>query len=145
MSDPSALKGLGCPRCGGMVPVPEGQAIVICPFCEMRSVVSGENGIRRYNVPLRIDQNQAETAFKKFISGNMAIAASAKRQAHITEVLVMHLPFWATWGLGLGWVFGQKKVSSGKNTHYEPREVKVLEEMTWNTAACEVGEFGVTQ
>ncbi len=57
----------------------------------------------------------------------------------------MHLPFWATWGRGLGWVFGQKKVSSGKNTHYEPREVKVLEEMTWNTAACEVGEFGVTQ
>ena len=145
MSENSPLKGLGCPRCGGMVPVPEGQAIVICPFCEMRSVVGGENGIRRYNVPLRIDQKQAEDAFRKFLSGNMAIAGSAKRQAKITEVLLMHLPFWATWGRGLGWVFGQKKVSSGDNTRYEPREVKVLEEMSWNTAACEVGEFGVNQ
>ena len=124
MSENSPLKGLGCPRCGGMVPIPEGQAIVICPFCEMRSVVSGENGIRRYNVPLRIDRDQAETAFKKFLSSNMAIAGSVKRQARITEVLLMHLPFWTTWGRGLGWVFGQKKVRSGDSTRYEPREIK---------------------
>lgn len=145
MTDQPPLKGLGCPRCGGMVPVPEGQAIVICPFCEMRSIVAGENGIRRYNVPLRIDHVQAEAAFHKFLSSSMAIAGSVKRQARITEVLLMHLPFWATWGRGLGWVFGQKKVGSGDHSHYEPREVKVLEEMSWNTAACEVGEFGVTQ
>ncbi len=36
------LQGLSCPRCGGMVPVPEGQALVICPYCEQRSAVSAE-------------------------------------------------------------------------------------------------------
>ena len=29
MPDKTALKGLNCPRCGGMVPIPEGQEIVI--------------------------------------------------------------------------------------------------------------------
>jgi hypothetical protein len=57
MSEPEALHGLGCPRCGGMVPVPEGQVIVICPFCDLRSVMQGERGVRRYQVPCRVDQD----------------------------------------------------------------------------------------
>lgn len=145
MNDKEALKGLSCPRCGGMVPIPEGQAIVICPFCEMRSVVRGENGVRRYQVPTRVDRAGAEAAFTKFLGSNLAIAGSVRREAKLTEVLLMHLPFWATWGRALGWVLGRKKVGSGKHRHYEPREVKVMQEMTWNTAACEVGEFGVNQ
>lgn len=145
MSTPEALKGLSCPRCGGMVSIPEGQAIVICPFCDMRSVVRGENGIRRYQVPNRIDRERAETAFRKFLGSNLAIAGSVKREAQLTEVRLMHLPFWATWGRALGWVFGEKEEGSSKHRHYEPREVKVVQEMSWNTAACEVGEFGVSQ
>lgn len=35
-----SLHGLNCPRCGGMVPVPEGVNLVICPYCSARSVVS---------------------------------------------------------------------------------------------------------
>jgi hypothetical protein len=145
MNEKDALKGLNCPRCGGMVTVPEGQAIVICSFCDMRSVVRGENGVRRYQVPNRIDRDSAEKAFKKFLASNLAIAGSVKNEAQLTEVIMVHLPFWVTWGRGLGWVLGRKKVDSGKNSHYEPREVKVVQEMTWNTAACDVGEFGVNQ
>jgi hypothetical protein len=48
-----------------------------------------------------------------------------------------------TWARVLGWVFGQKQVGSGDNKRYEPREVKIAEEMSWNGAACDVGEFGV--
>lgn len=145
MSTSDALKGLSCPRCGGMIQIPEGQSIVVCPFCDMRSVVQGENGIRRYQVPNRIDREKAEAAFRKFLSGSLAVAWSAKREAHLTEVVLMHLPFWATWGRALGWVFGQKEEGDSKHRHLEPREVKVLQEMTWNTAACDVGEFGVNQ
>jgi hypothetical protein len=43
----------------------------------------------------------------------------------------------------LGWVFGKKKVRSGDSTQYHPKEVKVAEDMHWNGAACDVGEFGV--
>lgn len=128
-----------------MVPVPEGQAIVICPFCELRSVVRGTNGLRRYQVPMRITQDQAEKSFQKFLSGNMAIAPTTRREAKLKESFIVHLPFWATWGRAVGWVFGKKQVGSGDHKRWEAREKKVVQEMAWNSAACEVGEFGVTQ
>jgi hypothetical protein len=143
MSDNDALLGLGCPRCGGMVPVPEGQVIVICPFCDLRSVVQGERGMRRYQVPCRVDQDAAVKAFKKFLSSKIAIARDCARVAQMDEVLMVHLPFWTVWGRGLGWAFGEKQTGSGDDKKYEPREVKVVEELGWNGAACDVGEFGV--
>lgn len=145
MSEKEALQGLNCPRCGGMVPIPEGQVIVICPFCELRSVVRGEKGVRRYQTPCRIDREQAIAAFRRFLSGNWAIARDATRQAQLEEAMLVHLPFWAAWGRGLGWTFGRKQVGSGNSKHYEPREVRVVEEMSWNGAACDVGEFGVSR
>jgi hypothetical protein len=42
-----------------MVPIPEGQAVVRCPFCDQRSLVRGERGLRRYQVPQRIEREQA--------------------------------------------------------------------------------------
>ena len=143
MAGQDALKGLNCPRCGGMVPIPEGQVIVICPFCDMRSVVRGEAGVRRYQVPLRVDRDQAEKAFHGFL-GNWAIARSVPREAKITEVFMAHLPFWATWGRVLAYVFGVEVHRDDKTTRRTPKEIKVLQDMTWNGAACDVGEFGVT-
>lgn len=144
MSAKEALTGLNCPRCGGIVPIPEGQAIVICPFCQQRSVVRGENGVRRYQVPNRIDRAAAEKTFRQFL-GNWAIAGSVKREAQLSEVFLMHLPFWATWGRVLGWVFGQEYEGSGKNRRLVPKENKVTQDMSWNGVACDVGEFGVSQ
>lgn len=144
-TEPDALQGLTCPKCGGVVPIPEGQEIVQCPYCELRSVVSGERGIRRYQVPCRVERPQAEQALQKFLRSHWAIAFNAQRQAQLTEAFVAYLPFWASWASGLGWAFGEEKVGSGDNEHYEPIEVKIAEEMSWNNAACDVGEFGVTQ
>jgi hypothetical protein len=138
-----ALQGLGCPRCGGMVPVPEGQAIVVCPYCEQRSVVSGERGVRRYQVPTRVDRAQAQTAYEKFLSSNMAIARDTRRKAQMVEAFLVHLPFWAAWGRGVAWAFGEQKVGSGDHQHYEPREKRAVKELSWNGVACDVGEFGV--
>lgn len=145
MSTGEALKGLSCPRCGGMVPIPEGQALVICPYCDLRSVVRGERGVRRYQVPQQTDSAQAENAFRGFLKGKIAIARGVAREAQISELFLVHLPFWAAWGRALGWAFGQKRVGSGDNKRYEPREVRVAEDMSWNGAACDVGEFGVNQ
>ena len=125
----------------------EGQEIVICPFCEMRSVVRGEAGVRRYQVPQRVDREQAEKAFRGFL-GNWAIARSVPREAKLNEVFVAHLPFWATWGRAVGWVFGKEQVGSGDHKRWEPREKKVVQEMAWNSAACTqpyAGEFVVTE
>jgi len=145
MSENDALQGLSCPRCGGMVPIPEGEAIVACPFCDLRSVVSGERGVRRYQVPTQITREQAEAVFKRFLSGNLAIARNAASRAQISEVLLVHLPFWAVWGQVATWLFGYRRVKNGDHYSNIPKEERVTETMSWNAAACDVGEFGVTQ
>lgn len=145
MAENEGLHGLNCPRCGGIVPVPEGVRIVRCSYCEMRSFVQGERGLLRYQVPQRVEQADAAARLQKFLSGSMAIAPAARRQARLTEALLVYLPFWTVWSTVAGWVFGEKKVGSGDDARYQPREVRQVREMTWNGAACDVGEFGVDQ
>lgn len=142
MSD-SALAGLSCPRCGGMVAIPEGQALVVCPFCQQRSVVSGERGVRRYQVPARVDRVRAEQACRDFLGSNLQMAAGLRQKAQISEVFLVHLPFWSAWGRGVAWAFGQESVGSGDRQHYESREKRVIKDLAWNQVACDVGEFGV--
>ena len=119
-------------------------AIVQCPFCDLRSFVKGERGLRRYQVPQKVDRQGALQALRKFFSSSLAIARDAPRQAQVSEAFLVHLPFWTVWSRTAGWVFGLKRVGSGDNKRYQPREVKIVEEMTWDGAACDVGEFGVT-
>ncbi len=145
MSEKDAVQGLTCPRCGGVVPIPEGQVIVCCPYCDLRSVVRGERGLRHYQAPCRTSRDQAISAFQAFLKRSMAIARDAHRTAQLSETFIAYLPFWAAWGRVMGWAFGEVKVSSGRSSHYEPREKRVVEEMSWNGAACDVGEFGVTR
>lgn len=137
--------GLNCPNCGGVVPVPEGQVIVQCPYCNLRSFVRGERGLLRYQVPLHMKREDAINALTDFLSSNRAIARGARKNARLSEAFVVHLPFWTVWARVAAWVFGKEKVGSGKDARYVPRENRVVQEMTWNGAACSVGEFGVSQ
>ena len=143
MSEPETTQGLTCPNCGGVVPIPEGQIIVRCPYCEMRSLVRGERGLRRYQVPQQTDQQAAFSALRKFLSSNWAIARDAGRRSQLQEAFLVYLPFWTVWSRLAAWAFGQEKVGSGDDSHYEPREVRVVQQVSWNGAACDVGEFGV--
>lgn len=143
MTEQRTLTGLNCPRCGGTIPIPEGQTIVQCPYCDLRALVRGERGARRFQVPCRVDQPAAAAKLGQFLSSKLAIAFNARAQAHLTEQFLAYLPFWTAWARVLGWVFGKEKVGSGKNERWEPRERKITEDMTWTGAACDVGEFGV--
>ncbi len=136
-------EGLNCPNCGGVIPIPEGFVIVCCPYCNLRSFVQGQRGIRRFQLPQKVQSAAAIQAMRQFLSKNWAIARGASRQAQVSEVFLAYLPFWAFWSKVMGWIFGQERVGSGDKAHYEPREVQVVDEMSWNTAACDVGEFGV--
>jgi hypothetical protein len=145
MSDTNSLTGLACPNCGGVVPIPEGQVVVKCHYCDLRSFVRGERGLRRFQVAQAVNRERAVSALRGFLSRNWAIARDANRRAQISEAFLAYLPFWAVWGRAMGWAFGQEKKGSGNDARYVPREVKLVEEMSWNGAACDVGEFGVGQ
>lgn len=144
MSEKDSLHGLTCPNCGGVVPIPEGLTIVRCPYCDMRSFVRGERGLRRYQVAQKIKREEAIAALRQFFGSNFAIARDAGRRAQLAESFLVYLPFWTVWGRVAGWAFGEDKVGSGDDARYEPREVRIVQEMSWNGAACDVGEFGVT-
>lgn len=145
MSASEALTGLNCPRCGGIVPIPEGEAVVKCPYCELASLVSGEKGVRRYQVSARVTIEQAQAALQNFLKSSLSIAPGVRREARVNEAFQVFLPFWTGWGRALAWGFGQKQVGSGDKKRWEARERKVMRDMNWNTAACDVGEFGVTR
>jgi len=82
MAKKDSLHGLSCPNCGGMVPIPEGQVIVPCPFCEQRSFVRGERGLRRYQVAQRVDRDQAFAGLRQFLTGHRAIAGDGLFAQH---------------------------------------------------------------
>jgi len=131
--------GLTCPNCNGVVPVPEGVRIVTCPFCDMRSLVRGDRGVRRWQVLNKIDRQHALTTVSGFYSG-MNKARNLKREAQITELFLVYLPYWRVKAFVAGWLFG--RVKSGDDST-KPVEVEVMEEMQWNDAAADVSEFGV--
>lgn len=143
MSDADKLHGLACPHCGGIIEIPEGQVIVRCPYCDLRSFVRGERGLRRYQVPRAVERRVAEESMRRFLN-RMQIARGCARKAQLSEAFLAYVPFWVMWAKVLGWVFGQKRVGSSKHKRYEAREVRLVEDMSWNGAACDVGEFGVT-
>lgn len=136
-------QGLNCPRCGGTVNIPEGQVVVTCPFCDMRGLVTGERGVRRYQLAHRTDMQTVSGKLKSFLSRDWAIAFNARSTAQVSELFLAYVPFWTLWGRVLGWVFGQEQVGSGKNKRWEARERKIAEDMVWTGPACDVSEFGV--
>jgi hypothetical protein len=145
MIEKESTHGLTCPNCGGIVPIPEGQAIVRCPYCDLRSFVRGERGLRRYQVPQRTQRENVASVLRRFLSSSWAIARDVSGKAQLEETFLAYLPFWTVWGRAAAWAFGQERVGSGDRARYEPREVRIVQEMTWNGAACDVGEFGVNQ
>ena len=139
MTAPGKSHGLVCPNCAGVVPVPEGVRIVTCPYCDWRSLVQGDRGVRRWQVSSSLDRPQALAVVKTFFSG-LSKARDLKRQAQVSDLFLVYLPYWRVTAFVAGWLFGRVK-SGDKNT--KPVEVEVLEEMAWNDAAVDVSEFGV--
>jgi hypothetical protein len=134
-------QGLTCPNCNGVVPVPEGVRVVICPFCDMRSLVQGERGVPRWQITNKIEREKALEAVQGFFSG-MNKARDLKKTAAIRELFLVYLPYWRVHAFVAGWLFG--RVKAGKDST-KPIEVEVMEEMLWNDAAADVSEFGVHQ
>jgi DNA-directed RNA polymerase subunit RPC12/RpoP len=134
--------GLACPSCQGRLRIPEGVRIIRCPYCDQRSLVRGDRGVLRYQVPRRLDRNDALAKARGFLRG-LDRAPGLAQRADFTDLFVVYLPFWSEWAEVAAWFFGKKKVGSGKNRRLVPKEVRLMGTRSWNQAACDVQEFGV--
>ncbi len=114
-----SIHGLSCPNCSGMLEIPEGQAVIVCPYCDMLSLVKGDRGIRRYQVQRTVGRDVAEKAMRQFLSGKIQVARNASKEARVQEAFLAYLPFWTSWVHVMGWAFGQEKVGSGDDERWE--------------------------
>ncbi len=137
------IKGLNCPNCGGVLQIIEGETLVECPYCGLRSILMGDRGVHRLQVQERINQQIAEDIAMNFLSGKVKIAADLKTQSHITESRLIYTPFWICWRRVIAWVLGQEKVRTGKSSYYVPKEISIVKDMAWNGAACDISELGI--
>ena len=64
----------------------------------------------------------------------------AAHKANLSEVILIYLPFWAVWGGVAGHFLGY----TDKDKEIYPLENHTVENLGWNVAACDVGEFGVS-
>lgn len=62
-------QGLTCPECSGVVPIAEGDRIVECPYCHTYSLVQGERGVRRWQVPQTVERERALQSVTNFFRG----------------------------------------------------------------------------
>ncbi len=132
-------QGLTCPNCTAVVQVPEGIRIIQCSYCQQRSLVQGERGVRRWQVSRKVEREQALEDVKGFFFG-LNKALDLKSKAEIRELFLVYLPYWRVTAFVAGWMFGRIKVDDDDT---EPVEVSVMEDMYWNDAATDVSEFGV--
>ena len=133
--------GLKCPQCSQLVAVAEGQRIIRCEFCNTRSLVQGDRGVRRWQVLREVDRETARQAVIGFFSG-FKKAPKLASQAQIEELFLVYLPFWHAKAFVSGWTFGRRK--SGKDST-SPAEVQFENDLFWTDAAVDVSEFGVHQ
>jgi hypothetical protein len=105
-------------------------------------MAKGDRGIRRFYVPLSRTREEILERTKKWFSG-FNKASDLKTTAQFTEVFPVYVPFWRVNGAVVGWVLGDEKKGSGKDTKYEPVERRVNQKYEYTCPACDVGEFGV--
>ena len=134
-------QGLTCPECSGVVPIAEGDRIVECPYCHTYSLVQGERGVRRWQVPQTVERERALQTVGNFFRG-MKKARDLAKEAQIKDTFLIYLPYWRVESFVAGWMFG--RVKSGKDST-RPIEVQISEMMHWNDAAVDVAEYGVHQ
>lgn len=131
--------GLTCPACAAPIPAVEGVRFVACPSCRQRWLLTGERGVRRWQIARQITRDQAVQAARGFFVG-LDKAMDLSRQAEITEVFLAYVPYWHVHATVAGWLLGRVKRDKDST---KPVEVEVFEEMEWADAAADVSEFGV--
>lgn len=134
-------QGLTCPQCSGVVPVKEGDRLVLCPFCGLHSLVQGDQGTRRWQVARRVERENARKTVQGFFSG-VKKARDLAKEAEINDMFLVYLPYWRVRADVGGWLFGREKKDKDST---KPVELSIFEEMHWNDAALDVSEYGVHQ
>lgn len=82
-----------CPNCNERLILEEGEEIVLCPHCGIASILSGGDAARKVMVRLSVDETAARDSFQQWLSHGWK-ARDLGKNAEITEIYPVYLPFW---------------------------------------------------
>jgi hypothetical protein len=84
---------LRCPQCGGENPLPSGERLVVCAFCEAALFVDRSGLVSHYRVPPLLDAAEALAALKRWMAGNETVK-DLDRKAEIGGSAAVSFPMW---------------------------------------------------
>lgn len=93
MTEPAAVTLLTCPQCGGENPLPSGQRLLVCAFCDATLYVDRSGLVSHYRVPRLLDAAEAASALKRWMAGNETIK-DLDRKATVEAVEALSFPMW---------------------------------------------------
>ncbi len=138
---------LNCPNCGGTVTSVEGQRTTSCPYCKSLLYIGGDRGV--YTVMLRnnMDDPRVRNELAKWFDKGLK-ARDLPKQARITEVYPIYIPYWRLMARAAGWVCGyreERHTDSNGHTHTKRvhMEKMVFRDFDWSQIACDPGDIGV--
>jgi hypothetical protein len=91
--EPDASSTLTCPQCGGANPLPAGQRLVVCAFCDATLFVDRSGLVSHYLLPRLLDAAAAQAALKRWMAGNDTVKGLEERAA-VEEVAAVSFPMW---------------------------------------------------
>ena len=119
------VQGLGCPSCGGAVPLAEGVATATCPSCGMGLLAQGDRGELTYAVGLRAKREQVLGELSRWWGG-VDKAKDLSTVARVTEAFPVFVPVWRVAGRTVGWVLGDEERPQGDRKVLVPVERRVM-------------------
>lgn len=82
-----------CPNCHGTLSLLEGEEIVLCPHCGVASIRESGEGAQRVMVRLSVNEAAARDSFHQWLTRGWK-ARDLGKNAEITEIYPVYLPFW---------------------------------------------------
>ena len=84
---------LTCPQCGADNPLPSGQRLVECTFCDATLFVDRSGLVSHYEVPRLLGAEEAEKALRRWMAGNDTVKG-LDRQARLQSSVPLLFPMW---------------------------------------------------
>jgi hypothetical protein len=84
---------LTCPQCGAENPLPSGQRLVECAFCDATLFVDRSGLVSHYEVPRLLGAEEAEKELRRWMAGNNTVKG-LDREARIQSSDPLLFPVW---------------------------------------------------
>ena len=82
-----------CPQCGAESPIPAGERILACPFCDTPLFIDRSGVVGHFRLPRLLGREPATAALRRWMAGNRTVK-DLDRKSRIVSVEAVTFPLW---------------------------------------------------